>query len=99
MHINHGLQGIVALETDISQINGTTGTLEYRGYDIHDLATHSSFEEVTYLFLYKHLPTRLELTKFCDELSTQRDLPDKIVNVLHQLPSFTHPSVIYRTAI
>ena len=99
MHINHGLQGIVALETDISQINGTTGTLEYRGYDIHDLATHSSFEEVTYLFLYKHLPTRLELTKFCDELSTQRDLPDKIVNVLHQLPLFTHPSVIYRTAI
>jgi citrate synthase len=99
MLVNHGLQGIVALETDISQVDGTAGTLEYRGYNIHDLAAYSSFEEVTYLFLYKQLPTRLELTRFCDELVTQRDLPDQIVDVLYQLPSFTHPSVIYRTAI
>lgn len=99
MLVNHGLQGIVALETDISHVDGATGTLEYRGYNIHDLAAYSSFEEVTYLFLYKQLPTQLELTRFCDELATRRNLPDQIVDVLHQLPTFTHPSVIYRTAI
>ena len=99
MLVNHGLQGIVALETDISRVDGTAGTLEYRGYNIHDLATYSSFEEVAYLFLYKQLPTRFKLSSFCDELAAQRNLPEQIVDVLYQLPSFTHPSVIYRTAI
>lgn len=99
MLVNHGLQGIVALETDISRVDGTTGTLEYRGYNIHDLATFSSFEEIAYLLLYKQLPTRFNLTGFSDELALRRELPEKIVDVLYQLPSFTHPSVIYRTAI
>jgi len=99
MLVNHGLQGIVALETDISRVDGTAGALEYRGYNIHDLATYSSFEEVMYLLLYKQLPTRFNLRCFCDELVARRELPEQIVDVLYQLPSFTHPSVIYRTAI
>jgi citrate synthase len=99
MLVNHGLQGIVALETDISRVDGPAGALEYRGYNIHDLATYSSFEEVMYLLLYKQLPTRFNLRCFCDELVARRELPEQIVDVLYQLPSFTHPSVIYRTAI
>jgi citrate synthase len=99
MFVNNGLQGIVALETDISRVDGGSGTLEYRGYNIHDLALYSSFEEVAYLLLHKQLPTRSELRAFCNDLTARRDLPDKIVEVLLKLPSFTHPSVIYRTAI
>jgi citrate synthase len=97
--VNHGLQGIVALETDISRVDGTTGTLEYRGYNIHDLAAYASFEEVAYLLLHQHLPTRSELMMFQTDLAGRRALPDKILDVLYHLPLFTHPSVIYRTAI
>jgi citrate synthase len=99
MSINHGLQGVVALESNISRIDGEKGILEYRGYNIHDLAKQSSFEEVTYLLLYKHLPTRAELNEFSQELAQRRELPGKIFGVLYNLPAFTYPTVIYRTIV
>lgn len=99
MSVNHGLKGIVALESDISRIDGEKGILEYRGYNIHDLARHSSFEEVAYLLLYKHLPTRTELNEFSKELAERRELPGKIIGVLYNLPAFTYPTVICRTII
>jgi citrate synthase len=56
--VNHGLQDTVALETDISRVDNTTGMLKYRGYNIHDLAAYTSFEEYVYWLLHKHLPKR-----------------------------------------
>ena len=44
-----GLEGVVAAETAISDIDGQKGVLSYVGYDIHDLAPNASFEEVVYL--------------------------------------------------
>ena len=38
-------------------IDGKAGELRYRGYSIHDLATHSTFEETAYLLLHGELPT------------------------------------------
>ena len=44
-----GLEGVVAAQSSISDVNGQEGRLIYWGYDIHDLAEHATFEEVTYL--------------------------------------------------
>jgi citrate synthase len=99
MTVNHGLKGVVALESDISRIDGERGVLEYRGFDIHDLAKHSSYEEVVYLLLHKHLPTRSELKEFSDDLAERRELPGKIIGVLYNLPVQTYPTVIYRTMV
>jgi citrate synthase len=62
--LNRELQGTVALETDISRVDSTTGMLKYLGYNIHDLAAYAYFKEDVYLLLYQHLPKRSELMAF-----------------------------------
>ncbi len=68
------LSGVVVAETAISSIDPEEGILRYRGYDIADLAEHSTYEEVAYLLLEGELPTEEQLRAFEQELS-HRDLP------------------------
>src|SRR6266540_2308652 len=56
-----GLEGVVAARTSISDIDGQQGKLFYAGYDIADLAEHSTFEETVYLLHHLALPTRAQL--------------------------------------
>jgi citrate synthase len=56
-----GLEDVVATSSSICFIDGDRGILAYRGYDIHDLATNASFEEVCHLLWHGHLPSRAEL--------------------------------------
>ncbi|HET9784076.1 MAG TPA: citrate/2-methylcitrate synthase [Terriglobales bacterium] len=44
-----GLEDVVASPSSICFIDGNKGILAYRGYDIHDLAERSTFEETAYL--------------------------------------------------
>jgi len=56
-----GLEGVVAAETQLCDLDGANGRLAYRGYDIGDLARHALFEEVAYLLWMGALPTRAGL--------------------------------------
>ena len=47
--VMEGLEDVVAGNSEICFLDGRQGRLLYRGYDIHDLAAHSTFEEVVYL--------------------------------------------------
>ncbi len=96
-----GLEGVIACETKISRIDLVDGKaiLEYRGYDIRDLARKSSFEEVAYLLLYGELPKKYELDDFRIELAERRELPPQIIGLLTHLPPYTHPMVVLRTAV
>ncbi len=96
-----GLQDIVACKSSICRIalEEDRGVLEYRGYDIHDLAKNSNFEEITYLLLFGELPTKKELEFFSEELKERRELPPQIIGLLTHLPQFTHPMVVLRTAV
>ncbi len=96
-----GLEGVIACESSISRIDLVDGkaVLEYRGYDIRDLARKSSYEEVTFLLLYGRLPKKYELQDFKISLSEKRELPPQIIGLLTHLPPYTHPMVVLRTAI
>ncbi|HMG38511.1 MAG TPA: citrate/2-methylcitrate synthase, partial [Nitrososphaeraceae archaeon] len=61
---NIGLRNIVVADTRICSIDGERGELIYRGYDILDLVTHSTFEETSYLLLFGDLPTKEDLADF-----------------------------------
>jgi len=69
-----GLEGVIALESSVASVDGKKGILKYRGYNIKDLAKHSSFEEVMYLLWFKKLPTKRELTNFKKKLRAERSL-------------------------
>ena len=54
-----GLEGVIAGETSICWVDPNAGLL-YRGYDVHDLALHASFEEIVWLLLHGELPSMTE---------------------------------------
>jgi len=92
-----GLKGVILAESDICLIDGEAGHLRYRGYDIQDLAEHSTFEETTYLLLEGRLPAEDELRSFAEELSRQRALSPEELDVLRALPEASTPMDALRT--
>ncbi len=92
-----GLKNVVAADSAICFIDGEQGVLRYRGYDIQELAEHSTFEETAYLLHYGELPAREELERFSDELRTQRALPEGALAVLRELPPESPPMDVLRT--
>ena len=62
--IHRGLKGVYFDRSPCTFIDGRIGELRYRGYSIHDLAEHSSFEETAWLLLYGDLPTKSQLAEF-----------------------------------
>lgn len=94
-----GLAGVVVGETAISTVGKQGVGLTYRGYDIHDLATHSSFEETAYLLVYGELPTQEELTAYQQKLIKLRSLPNALKLLLETIPGSTHPMEVLRTSI
>ncbi len=93
-----GLEGIVAATTAISKVEGEAGRLIYHGYNIHDLARTTTFEEVAHLLWFGHLPTQHELTDLKAKLVAQRILPAAVVEVLRSLPKTAEPMDALRTA-
>jgi len=69
---SRGLADVVAAATALSDIDGKAGLLFYRGYDIHELAGHASFEEIAFLLQRGHTPDRGELDGYRAELTAGR---------------------------
>ena len=96
--IMKGLKDVYLDTTESSFIDGEEGKLLYRGYNIHDLAEKSTFEEVVYLLLYGNLPNRSQLADFDKVLKDNRRIPDEVIQVLDLVKS-SHPMDALRTGI
>jgi citrate synthase len=94
-----GLEGVVAANSKVCYIDGDNGVLAYRGYDIHDLAENSTFEEVTYLLWFGKLPTRAELAEFSLQLVRERKIDAQIVSLIRQAPKHALPMDVLRTMV
>src|SRR5205823_13511740 len=94
-----GLEGVVAATSSICYIDGDRGILAYRGYDIHDLADFSTFEETCYLLWYGKLPSRDELKKFRTRLAGERKLDPAIIKWMKEIPKTATPMEVLRTMV
>src|SRR3984885_8680073 len=94
-----GLEGIVAANTRLSDVQGEAGKLIYCGYDIDELAGKVTFEEVIYLLHHNHLPNRKELHDLKERLAAARELPAGVVQIIKTLPKDTPPMHAIRTAV
>src|SRR6185369_17458658 len=74
-----GLEGVVAAETRLCDLDGRNGRLAYGGYDIDELARQATFEDVAYLLWHDELPARASREKFQAELAAARPIPDALV--------------------
>ncbi|MFN2411946.1 MAG: citrate/2-methylcitrate synthase, partial [Pyrinomonadaceae bacterium] len=94
-----GLRGVVAAQSKIGDVNGEKGILIYRGYDIHDLAENSTFEEVVFLLWNGRLPKRVELEELSSEIPQNYEIPGEVIEMMRQFPSDADPMDVLRTAV
>ncbi|HUB01862.1 MAG TPA: citrate synthase [Terriglobales bacterium] len=99
LHAPKGLEGVVATTSSICYIDGEQGVLAYRGYDIHDLADHSTFEEVCYLLWFGHLPNSDELKQLKQRMAEERKLDASIIYRLQLVPKHVPAMDVLRTLV
>src|ERR1700690_1112562 len=93
-----GLEGVVAGESEICYIDGYAGILSYRGYNIHTLAEHASFEEVIWLLWKGTLPKQDELDRLKADLFAHSAIPPEVADFLKANPKGS-PMDVLRTAV
>ena len=94
-----GLEGVLAGESDICQVDEGESGLRYRGYAIEDLAEGASFEEVAYLLLFGALPTQQQLKRFAEQIAEASVIPNVAQEFVHHVPPDAHPMDILRTGV
>lgn len=94
-----GLRGVVAATTSIGDVNGERGELIYEGINIHDLAEHSTFEEVVFLLWHGRLPKRAELDELKKAFGECYALPEEVLTLMRSFPRDAEPMDVLRTAV
>ncbi len=94
-----GLEGVVVARSRLCSIDGHNGILVYSGYDVGDLAEHSSYEEVCFLTLHGRLPLREEMDEFVSDLAAHRELSEETDSVVDMLATHAAPMEMLRTAV
>src|SRR5215470_5456616 len=96
---SEGLRGVVAAQSAIGDVNGEKGILIYQGYNIHDLAEHSTFEEVVFLLWNGRLPKSTELDELKSRLRRNYEAPAEVIDLMKQFPKTADPMDVLRTAV
>jgi citrate synthase len=97
--VSKGLEGVVANESALSNVEGQAGKLSYLGYTIDELVEHTTFEEVMYLLHRGKLPNRAELDGFTEALRAQRELPQGVIDFLRGVPADAGSMDVIRTGV
>src|SRR5437588_1025204 len=94
-----GLEDVIAGESGICYIDGEKGVLAYRGYNIHELAKNSTFEETGYLLWFGRLPKQTELEDTAKKLASSRAVPQQVIEYMKTLPRKALPMEVFRTTV
>jgi citrate synthase len=86
-------------DTRISDVDGEKGNLIYRGINICDLVSYSTFEEVSFLLLNDRLPAAEELKSFQSELVSERRVPEAVYGFMKMMPDTAHPMDVLEAAV
>ena len=97
--LDSGYGNTGACQSAITYIDGEQGVLNYRGYSIDDLANHSTFVETSYLLIYGHLPTEVELAAFRTLLIRNSLLHEDMLHFYDGYPSTAHPMAILSSMV
>jgi citrate synthase len=97
-----GLEGVIGGQTAVCSIE--QDKLIYRGYEIHDLAEHATFEEVAFLLLEGHKPDSRELERFKAEIVAERSLHPAVTSFIESSGAWLAsgravPMDVLRTAV
>ena len=91
------LSGIEAGNTALCTVGRSGNDLNYRGYDILDIAEQCEFEEIAYLLIHGALPSAPQLANYKLKLQALRGLPQAVKAALECVPAAAHPMDVMRT--
>jgi len=94
-----GLRDVVVAPSSICFIDGEAGLLAYGGYNIHELAENSTFEEVVFLLWNGRLPNKSELAELDAALDANRMVPAELIAMMKSFPKNAIPMDSLRTAV
>jgi citrate synthase len=94
-----GLEGVVAGVSGLCDIDGRTGRLLYCGYDIADLAEHSSFEETAHLLWHGELPSRAALADLSRQLREHMEPHPSVWEVARAAGPEANAMAVLRTQV
>jgi citrate synthase len=94
-----GFANTASCRSEITYIDGDAGILRYRGYGIDELATGSSFVEVSYLLIYGELPTTDQLQTFADKIRRHTLLHEDLKRFFDGFPRDAHPMPVLSSAV
>ncbi len=93
------LSGVPAGNTALCSVGRTGNDLNYRGYDILDIAEVCEFEEIAHLLVHGTLPNMVELIAYKTRLRELRGLPRALKDALRAIPAAAHPMDVMRTGV
>ena len=86
-----GLEGVPVAKSSISYIDGEEGLLTFRGYPVHELAKHGSYEEICFLLLKGDLPLLDERKELTEDLLNNKKLDPSIARTITTMDENLHP--------
>ena len=94
-----GLEGVLAFESKVAYIDGLAPELVIRGYQIQDIASRLTYEDMVFLLWNDLLPDKDQSAAFQRELAGLRVLPAPVVELLRSAPTSAHPMATLRTVV
>ncbi|PZR85163.1 MAG: citrate (Si)-synthase, partial [Candidatus Nephthysia bennettiae] len=94
-----GFANTASCTSAITYIDGDAGILRYRGYPIDELATGSTFLEVSYLLIYGELPTDDQLAAFDGKIRRHTLLHEELKRFFEGFPRDAHPMPVLSSAV
>ncbi|HBL31218.1 MAG TPA: citrate (Si)-synthase [Acidobacteria bacterium] len=92
--LDNGYANTGSCTSAITFIDGEQGILRYRGYPIEELAEKASFEEVSYLLIWGHLPNAQELAEFRHRVTYHSLLHEAMKKLFEDFPITAHPMAV-----
>ncbi len=97
--VDNGYANTSSCQSSITFLDGEKGVLRYRGIPIEQLASESSFLEVSYLLIYGHLPTRVELDTFTKSITQHTLVREDLVKLYDGFPRDAHPMAVLSSIV
>ncbi|NPA34548.1 MAG: citrate synthase [Chlorobi bacterium] len=94
-----GLEGVIAVKTEISILDVEKGKIIIRGYDLIELAQKKHYTEVAHLLIKGHLPNQEEHEQFVNDLQNKGKVPSPVNELMRLLPRNTHVMDAQRTIV
>ena len=88
-----GLDGVVAVQTRLSHVDGQNGVLIIGGYRLEDLAGRVTFEEAAHLLWAGHLPTTAEAEALSREMAALRPVPEPTIAIVRDAAKHGAPPI------